>query len=492
MGEAPALHRMLERQLRRLALSGGAPPEAGGWARLLDQVSASYREAEADRYTLERSIEISSDEMRALHDVLSQQARHDTLTGLPNRAALSELLRGALEHRLPGAPDLAVLFLDLDGFKLINDSLGHSAGDELLMRAAERIQAAIRDHDVVARLGGDEFVVVCSEVESIDTAVAIAQRIAGQLKRPFRIGGQDAVISASVGIALAAPGDDTVDDLLRRADMAMYEAKAGGRCQFVTFDDEMSRRVEGRLSTASALRQAIGAHELVLHYQPIVRLADLHMVGLEALVRWDRPGHGLLLPDMFMPVAEETRLSTMIDSWVIQHACEQVTGNGLGDIPLSVNLSARDLQHSDVLDAVTAALRQTGLPAHQLTMELTETALLSDNASIATNLGRLRSLGIRLAIDDFGSGCSPLSCLRQIPAEVLKIDRSFVSLLDQDDAAVAIVGAIVGMGHALGFEIVAEGVETSAQAGLLQTLGCDAAQGFLFGHPQPITEPFRR
>jgi diguanylate cyclase (GGDEF)-like protein len=486
--EGPSYHRALERQLRRLGLSAGAPPDAARWAELLGQVSAAYRDAEADRYTLERSLEVSSDEMRALHDVLSDQARHDALTGLPNRAALGDVLRDALERRRSASDDVAVLFLDLDGFKLVNDSLGHSAGDELLVRAAERIRAAVRDTDVVARLGGDEFVVVCRQVEEVDAVVAIATRIADQLERPFRLRGQDSVVSASVGIALAAPGETNVDDVLRRADMAMYEAKAGGRCQFVVFDDEISRRVEGRLATLNDLRQAVDGNEFVLRYQPIVRLSDGDRIGIEALIRWERPGHGLLTPDAFIPIAEESRLITAIDGWVIQTACAQVIAHGLRHLELAVNLSARDLHHPDLVDSVSTALQRTGLPARRLVMELTETTLVSSNTAIAANLARLQSLGVQLAIDDFGTGYSSLSYLRQLPAKTLKIDSSFISTLDQDASSAAIVGAIVQMGHALGLTIVAEGVERETQAERLFALGCDAAQGFLFAHPQPIED----
>jgi diguanylate cyclase (GGDEF)-like protein len=488
MTESPVYHRTLERQLRRLGLSAAAPPDVVGWERLLGQVSATYRDAEADRYTLERSIEISSNEMRALHDVLSDQARHDALTGLPNRAALHDVLRDALAHRRAAHLDVAVLFLDLDGFKLVNDTLGHSAGDELLVRAAERIRLATRETDVVARLGGDEFVVVCRDVEDPNTVIAIAERIAGQLERPFRLGGQDSVVSASVGIVLAPPGETNADDVLRKADMAMYQAKSGGRCQFVIFDEEISQRVEGRLSTLNDLRQAIAGNELVLVYQPIVRLTDGQRIGLEALVRWDRPGHGLLTPDRFIPIAEESRLITTIDGWVIRTACTQVVTHGLGHLLVAVNLSARDLHHPDVVESVSGALRCTGLPAHQLVVELTETTLLSNSPAISANLNRLRRLGVQLAIDDFGTGYSSLSYLREIPARTLKIDRSFVGLLDQDESSAAIITAIVQMAHALGLETVAEGVERESQADRLRALGCDAAQGYFFARPQPIEE----
>jgi diguanylate cyclase len=483
-------HRSLDRQLRRLGLSAVDAPDATGWSRMLGVVNAAYREAEADRYTLERSIEVSSEEMRELHDVLRRQACQDVLTGLPNRAALVEVLGAALAARRHGARTVAVLFIDLDGFKLVNDSLGHSAGDELLLHAADRIRTAVRERDVVARLGGDEFVVVCADVEHLDTATAVAGRIMAELEQPACVGGHDAVISASIGIALAGVEEVGSDDLLRKADMAMYEAKAGGRSQVVIFDDDMRRRVDSRLSTATALRQAVGRAEFLLHYQPIVRLSDRRMIGLEALVRWNRPGVGLVPPDAFIPVAEEIRLITTIDSWVLREACRQFAGwsGGTPDSSVAVNLSARDLQSPDLIAVVRDALRHSGLPPARLTLELTESTLVTGNAVVAANLTWLRGLGVRLAIDDFGTGYSSLSYLRQIPAQILKLDRSFVSGLDTDDAACALVGAIVAMGHALGLEIVAEGVERPGQAEQLRRLGCDAAQGYLFARPQPLAQ----
>jgi diguanylate cyclase len=489
MDVGPARHRTLERQLRRLGLAPQTPPDPSGWAGFLEQVSASYRESEADRYTLERSTEISSDEMRALHDVLSRQARHDTLTGLPNRAALTDLLRAALDQSRLAGDEVAVLFIDLDGFKLVNDSLGHPAGDELLVRVAERLQAAIRSRDVVARLGGDEFVVVLGEVDGIATATNAAERIADQLERPFRIGGNNATISASIGIALTNADCLSIDDLLRKADMAMYEAKAGGRCQYAIFDDDVSDRLEGRLATINALRLAIESNELLLHYQPILRLSDRSIVGIEALVRWRRPGHGLLTADTFIPIAEESRLITAIDAWVVKRACEEFAASKYRDLTLSVNLSARDLHHTSLVDVVSNALHSTGLRPDQLVMELTETTTLAvDNATIATSLYRLRSLGVRLAIDDFGTGYSSLSYLRQIPAQFLKIDRSFVAGLGTDVSSVAIVGAIIHMGHALGMQVIAEGVEHPAQTDQLDALGCDAIQGYLIARPQPLED----
>jgi EAL domain-containing protein (putative c-di-GMP-specific phosphodiesterase class I) len=258
----------------------------------------------------------------------------------------------------------------------------------------------------------------------------------------------------------------------------------------VIFDDDMRRRVEGRLSTETALRQAVHRNELVLHYQPIVRLSDRRLLGVEALVRWVRPGHGLVMPDAFIPVAEETRLITAIDSWVIEAACRQFVGWSWAppDSSIAVNLSACDLRSPDIVETVSGTLQRTGLSPNRLVLELTESTIVSGNASIAANLAWLQALGVRLAIDDFGTGYSSLSYLRQIPAQILKLDRSFVSGLDEDDAACTIVGAIVTMGHALGLEIIAEGVELPGQADHLRRLGCDAAQGYLFARPQPMEQ----
>jgi diguanylate cyclase (GGDEF)-like protein len=486
--EVNGFHRGLGRQLRRLGLSPDQAPDPGRWAKLLHLVSASYRDADDGRYTLERSLEISSREMRALHDVLSHRARRDLLTGLPNRAALTELLEEALAGRRAEDRRVAVLFVDLDGFKLVNDSLGHAAGDELLVRVAERIRGAVREQNVVARLGGDEFVVVCTGIGPVDEAVGVATRVTAVLERPFRICGQDVVVGASVGIAVAEAETGTAEEVLRRADMAMYQAKVGGRSQIVIFDEEMRLLVEHRLSTENALWRGIGEEELVLHYQPVVALPQQRLTGFEALVRWQRPGHGLVYPDGFIPIAEKTRLIAAVDSWVIGAACRQAAGWHRQELSIAVNLSARDLQHDHVITAISDALHTTGLAPQRLVVELTETTLMSGNCAVSANLARIQGLGVRVAIDDFGTGYSSLSYLRDLPATILKIDQSFVSVLDNDPTAAAIVGAIITMGHALDLTVVAEGVERPGQAAVLRSLGCDLAQGYLFARPQPIAD----
>ena len=483
----PVYHPSLVRQLRRLRVVN-SQPDSLQLSTLLRQVSDSYAEADDGRYTLERSIEISSNEMRALHDVLSRQASQDALTGLPNRAAFTELLSGALARRRSSRTDVAVLFIDLDGFKAVNDTLGHSSGDEVLVRTGERIRSAVRENDVVSRLGGDEFVVLCPDIDSIDTAVSVARRIAAQLESPYHLGVQDTTISASIGIAMAVPGVTNADEMVRRADIAMYEAKSGRRGQFLVFDEEMRLRVDGRRCTENALRTAISDDEFVLHYQPVVRLSDHSLLGMEALVRWQRPGHGLVAPDTFVKVAEQARLISAIDSWVVTEACRVGAAWPHPTATVAVNLSGRDLEHEDMLTVVSQALQRSGLSPRRLVVELTETVLMSENAAIPRNLARIQALGVQLAIDDFGTGYSSLSYLRQLPASILKIDQSFVAAIEADDAATAIVGAVVTMAHALKLSVIAEGVERPCQAEQLRLLGCDAAQGYLFARPQPANE----
>ena len=479
--DAGDYHRSLLRQLRRLRLEPGRPPDQQQWLELLQLVSTSYRDADEDRYLLERSVEVSSHEMRALHDALSQRVRRDALTGLPNRIALTE----ALDERHAGQRRVAILFIDLDGFKLVNDSLGHAAGDELLIRVAERILAAVRGADLVARLGGDEFVVTCAGIDNLGEATEVAARICGAIESPFRIGNQDVVISASVGIAFAEPGACTADEILRRADLAMYRAKVAGRSRVVVFDDEMQLEVERRLVTENALWRAIGADELRVYYQPIVTMADERIAGYEALVRWQPPGRDLVPPDQFIPIAEQTRLISAVDSWVVRRACAQAASWPDPNLVLAVNLSGRDLEDANLADAVVDALSTSGLAPRRLVVELTETTLMSRSPAGVATLDRLRSLGVQVAIDDFGTGYSSLSSLRELPASTLKIDRSFIATVDGDATAAAIVGAIITMARALRLTVVAEGVERPAQAELLRSLGCHHAQGYLFGAPAP-------
>jgi len=504
MTTVPAQHRSLVRQLRRLGLTPDTTPaDPGTWQDLLGEVSRAYREADEERYTLERSLDISSNEMRQLHDTLSHRARHDTLTGLPNRAALTEVLAQVLDACRAGGHEVAVLFVDLDGFKLVNDSLGHQVGDELLVRAAERICSSVRPDDVVARLGGDEFVVLCPGVQGPDVAVGIARRVGDLLQKPFQLttaaqAGEDgtpstsgtsrgagrASVSCSIGIAMTG-GAVSADQLIANADMAMYEAKAQGRARFILFDDAMRSRAEDRLDIEGALWHAVDRGELQVHFQPVVDLHTGRMTSAEALVRWMRPGHGLLMPSGFVPIAEQSRLITVIDAWVLEEACRQASSWPDTGIGIGVNLSTRDVRSDLFLPMLHGVLERTGFDPARLTLELTETALMNDSDAATEALAAAGRLGVRTSIDDFGTGYWSMSHLRRLPVHTLKIDQSIVVDVATDRTAEAITRAITAMGHALGLKIVAEGIENPEQAARLADLQCDSGQGYWFARPQP-------
>jgi diguanylate cyclase (GGDEF)-like protein len=483
MSETSGLHRTLMQQLRRLNLGPEMSPSPAAWLELLELLSSTYTETDEQRNTLKRSIEVSSRQMHSLHEVLSRQALQDALTGLPNRAALIEHLEESLAECADVGHGLAVLFIDLDGFKQVNDSLGHAVGDELLVLASQRIRACLRPQDVVARLGSDEFVVVCRNVDDSSIVPAIAARIGSQLASAFPIGEHEAVVSASIGLVTTTDGTATAEDLLGQADLAMYEAKLSGKARAKVFDSSMQQTVNAKFSIRNALGRAITGHELRVLYQPIVSLADEQVIGVEALVRWQRPGFGLLSPDQFIPIAEESSLVSAVDCWVLQEACRRGAPWCEAGGTIAVNLSARTLQQDDVVRTLSEVLHRTAIPPRQLIMEITETTLLSGTGAAIHNLGRLRELGVQLSIDDFGTGHSSLSQLQQTDVDVLKIDQSFVSVMDQDASSAAIVSAIITLGHALGLTLVAEGVERRTQATLLREQGCDTAQGWLFGRP---------
>jgi diguanylate cyclase (GGDEF)-like protein len=478
------LHRLLARQLRRLGLNEQEPPGGAAWPSLLELVGAAYREADTERYTLERSIEISSAEMRGLHEVLSRHAAEDHLTGLPNRRALMDRLKQlTAAHRHGGAPG-AVLFIDLDGFKAVNDTLGHEAGDELLVRVAERIRVLVTGKDMVARLGGDEFVIAITCPHGPEQATSLAHRVTNELAPSFRIAGRDARIAGSVGVAMTSSGDtDGPEELLQRADVAMYAAKSGGGSRYAVFDARMQAGIDLRMSIKSSLHAAIRQDQLTLHYQPVVRLGDGAVIGAEALVRWEPPGSPMLAAADFMQVADESRLSGALDTWVIREACLRATGWCAAGGTIAVNMSARTLDSEDVVQSVTEVLHRARILPHQLTLELSEAALLSGSRALLANLGGLRTLGVVIAIDDVGTGNASIARLRALPAQVLKLDPSLVRGIDHQDEAAAIASAMITVGHALGFSVVAEGVERRAQADLLRGFGCDAAQGIHFAPP---------
>lgn len=448
---------------------------------MLDALDALFDEADAERYTMERSLEISSTEMLELHDVLRQQARRDALTGLPNRAALIERTTEMLAQGQP----IALLFVDLDGFKAVNDTLGHAAGDELLVLVSNRIRDLLRPEDVLARLGGDEFIVVLPAVEDPGLPSRLAQMIVERTDTPFEIAGHEVRIGASIGVVGPAGAGATPAGLLGDADIAMYQAKLRGRSQFVEFDGDMREALERSLSLEAALNEAVGREEFVLHYQPIVEVAGGRVCSMEALIRWQRPGHGLVMPGAFVEAAERCGVISRISAWVVAAACREAAGWREADRTVSVNLSAHDLARPDVVDMIAEALRAAGLPGRRLTIEITESTLLARDPLVSQNMAGLRGLGVSLAIDDFGVGYSSLSYLQELPVQLLKIDRSFVAGIDVDPRAEAIVRAVLVMADALGLSAVAEGVERAAQHDALRGLGCEFAQGYLYGRPAP-------
>ena len=425
-------------------------------------------------------------ERKALEGLLAHRAYHDPLTGLPNRALLAERLQRALAPMDRSARPVAVLFLDLDGFKLVNDGLGHHEGDRLLMRVADRLSAYVPAGSTVARVGGDEFVILLEAVAGVWEAERVAERVIGALD-PVVLNGKETFVSASVGIATGSPGRADADGLLRAADIALYRAKAAGRGTYVVYEPAMGAPVLARLEREAALRRAIHDGDLLLHYQPQVDLASGRLVGAEALVRWRHPTAGVLPPREFVPLAEEAGLIVPLGRWVLREACRQGRhwqALHLGDPPVvGVNVSARQLRDADFATDVARVLEETGLNPGLLELEVTESVAMEAGPTSGEALRGLRRLGVRLAIDDFGTGHSSLARLCELAPDALKIDRSFVAGLVHDGGSRAIVRAVRSMAGDLGLGVTAEGVETAGQAALLRGLDIARAQGFYFGAP---------
>ena len=434
---------------------------------------------------------------RRAEDQLLHDAFHDQVTGLPNRALFLDRLAGSIARSRRHSGFLfAVLFLDLDRFKVINDSLGHAAGDRLLTTVASRLTACLRHGDTVARLGGDEFAVLLDDLGHLDEAVAMAEQIHRELGRPFRIEGTEIFPSASIGIATSKTGYQQPEEVLRDADTAMYRAKSLGKARHQVFDTEMHARAVNLLLLEGDLRRALEERSFEVHYQPIVRLADRSVLGFEALLRWSHPARGMIPQGEYLPLAEETGLITPIGWWVLAEACRQIADWGEQfpqPVPLwvSVNLSARQLVQPELITEVESALAEHGLAAARLRLEITEGAVLEQSERALAAVDRLSSLGVRIDLDDFGTGYSSLSYLHRLPIDRVKIDRSFIASINEQSDSLEIVRAIIGLSRSLGMEVVAEGIEREAQATTLRALGCELAQGFFFSPPLVAREAER-
>ncbi len=413
---------------------------------------------------------------------LAHQASHDPLTGLPNRLLLQDRLERALVVGARQDRVVAAVFVDIDHFKLINDSYGHEAGDAVLTAVATRLSAAVRPSDTVTRFAGDEFVVVCESLDDPDQVMGLADRLLESLKGAYPVPGASLELSVSTGIAIAGPGD-SAEDLVRNADTAMFEAKARGRDRVVVFDSALSGRARARLDMTQELRYAVERGELELHYQPVLDLRRGQVDGVEALLRWNRPGHDQISPLAFIPVAEDNGLIVPIGEWVVLEAC-RMAASASRPLSVAVNFSARQLGDTGLVDAIRRALDETGLDPGRLTLELTESTVMDDPVAASVILEHLKDLGVRLSIDDFGTGYSSLAYLQRFPVDELKIDHSFVDGLGTEHSDGAIVSGIISLAHTLDLDVVAEGIETPLQLQRLRELGCERAQGYLIARPQ--------
>ena len=439
------------------------------------------------------TIEQQAEELRrvpARLDELARQAFRDSLTSLANRALFMDRLGHALVRTERRADYVAVLFIDLDRFKVVNDSLGHGVGDHLLIEVGQRLKACVRPEDTVARLGGDEFGIMLEGLTGVTGATYVAERITEQLEQPFVVDGREVFITGSIGIALSPSPQTQPEQLLRYADLAMYQAKNRGEARYAVHDGSTTAPSLELLDLEMDLRGAMPRHEFTLHYQPMINLDTNRIVGLEALIRWAHPTRGLLLPADFIMLTEETGLIVPIGQWVLGEACRQLREwehLALADAPLAiaVNLSAKQVHQATVLAEVKDALSASGLPPDRLMLEITESAMMDDERSALDRLTALRGIGVRLALDDFGTGYSALNRLKRVPADVLKIDQSFVSGIDARPEDTEIVRAVIAVAKSLRLRVVAEGIETERQATRLRAMGCDYGQGFFFARPLP-------
>ena len=488
------------RRAAREALRGGKDPPSLDYRLLRPDgevrfLHTSYEVVRDDFGRPVRLVGTSRDvtERRALEEELEHRAFHDALTGLPNRVLFVDRLEHALSRARRRGTKIAVLFMDLDNFKFVNDTLGHDVGDDLLIAVAGRIRNCLRSEDTGARLGGDEFAILLEDVGDVSEATCIAKRIIEELRVPFVLDGHEAFVTPSIGISLGCPGQDRSEDLVRDADVAMYRAKEEGKARYQVFDPGMQGLIEERLRLENDLRRALERDEFEVYYQPVVALDTGRIVGMEALVRWAHPERGPVPPSEFVGLAEEIGLVVAIGGRVLREACLQtrqwqdLRPGGSSDPPLmvGVNLSVRQIRHPGLIEDVQGALRESGLHPRWLILEITESSVLGDEERHIDTLFKLRDLGVRFALDDFGTGYSSLSYLKRMPVGMLKIDRSFVESLGEDAEDEVLISGIVGVARGLGLRVLAEGVETPEQLERVKALGCDLAQGYYFSKPLP-------
>ena len=496
---------------QRFATMFGAPaPNATAYTLLADQrvaqllgVAGQDGSAEGSAHELPdgRTIQVSRQvmpgqgwvatyedvtERRRSREQLSHMACHDALTGLPNRVKFREHMEHTLLRARRDGGGVAVLYLDLDGFKSVNDTLGHPVGDDLLRAVATRLRSCTRETDLVARLGGDEFAIVQADAYQPVEATTLSERLVQALQEPFDLQGQQVVIGTSIGIALAGEGT-TADDLLRSADIALYRAKAGGRGTWRFFETEMDAEMQTRRTLEADLRRAVAEEQFEVFYQPLIEASTRTLTGFEALLRWNHPERGMVSPAEFIPLAEEIGLIRVLGAWVLTRACRDAV-TWPKHVKVAVNLSPIQFLKGNLVLEVEQALESAGLAAGRLELEITETVLLQDNDATLSILHRLRGLGARISMDDFGTGYSSLSYLRRFPFDKIKIDQSFVRNFGAEKGSVEIIRAVVGLGQALSMEVLAEGVETAEQLKMLQAEGCTELQGYLFSRPKPLKD----
>jgi diguanylate cyclase (GGDEF)-like protein len=468
---------------------------------VFDEVPRQWTEREIEllnEFGHVASTELQLRRLLAEREVREQQLTHDTLhdplTRLPNRSLFMKRLADAANRARRGDDGLfAVIFLDIDDFKLVNDSMGHHVGDEVLVTVARRLEECVRGGDIVARLGGDEFAILLERIADARDSALVAERVQSALNEPMNIGGYVHVTTVSVGVALSSAANEPAEYLLRSADMAMYRAKNSGRAKFEMYDRAMHAEALTRLQLETDLRTAFDRQEFFLEYQPIIALQEGRVVGVEALVRWRHAERGVVSPATFVPVAEDTGLIVPLGRWVLREACRQAhvwqqRYQGPRPLTLSVNLSVREFAQPDLVRQVAGILEETEMPAKSLQLEITESAIIGQQHPAIATIEELRALGVSIHLDDFGTGYSALSYLHRLPLDAVKVDRAFTSVIDTEERPLHVVRAIISLSHAIGLEVVAEGVATTHQLALLRQMGCDRGQGFLFSRPGSVVQ----